>query len=99
MCHELLSVVWENLFAVDRTVLLHQRFCRVLLCCIYIWFHLFATAGSCRLADLVFSCICLLSAALCRLFQALSSWACVCCLLSLVCSSQDRLLFVRAKVT
>jgi len=90
MCHELLSVVWENLFAVDRTVLLHQRFCRVLLCCIYIWFRLFFAL------DLVFSSICLLSAAFCRLSQALSSWACVWCLLSLVCLSPDRLLFVRA---
>jgi len=35
--------------------------------------------------DLVFSSICLLSAALSRLSQALSSGACVCCLLSLVC--------------
>merc|ERR1719474_1948387 len=49
MCHELLSVVWENLFAVDRTVLLHQRFCRVLLCCLYIWFRLFFATGSCLL--------------------------------------------------
>ena len=49
--------------------------------------------------DLVFSSICLLSAALSRLSQALSSWACVWFLLSLVCSSQDLLLSVRAKVT
>jgi len=52
MCHELLSVVWENLFAVDRTVLLHQRFCRVLLCCLYIWFRLFFATGSCLLEHL-----------------------------------------------
>jgi len=90
MYHELLSFVWENPLAVDWTVLLPHRICRGFLCCLYIWFCLFFAL------DLVFSSICLLSAAFCRLSQALSSWACVWCLLSLVCLSPDRLLFVRA---
>ena len=87
MCHELLSVVWENLFAVDRTVLLHQRFCRVLLCCLYIWFRLFFATGSCLLEHL--------SLVGCFVSVVFLGF----CLVSLVCLSQDRLLFVRAKAT
>ena len=82
MCHELLSVVWENILAVDWTVLLHHRIC------LYIWFRLFFATRSCLLEHF--------SLVGCFVSQALSSWACVCCLLSLVCLSQDRLLFVRA---
>merc|ERR1719474_2600266 len=90
MCHELLSVVWENHFAVDRTVLLHQRFCRVLLCCLYIWFRLFFPTGSCLLehmslvgclVSVVFLGLCLVSLVSC-LFISGSS---------LVCQSQDYL--------
>jgi len=87
MCHELLPVVWENILEVDRTVLLHQRIRRGFLCCLYIWFRLFFATGSCLLEHLS-----LVGCFVSVVFLGL-------CLLSLVCLSQDRLLFVRAKAT